>query len=314
MLGDMDRIERKIAPKIHAEILRLVQEAKDQTVVARVERALKNGDLVGAIKAIPLEELKDKLEPGLGELLRSSLEEGAKIAPLPGGATMAFNVTNQEAVEYLRRATLNTALNIQRESELAIRLLMQRSFMKGIPPSLIAKDIVEVIGLTGRQVLTVENYRAYLEKLAERGLKNLSEEAKQKLLRGGMRGFKNMNGLTSERINALTEVYRQRLLAEQSMTIARTLTIDASNQGQKLLWKQAADKGLLNESEWEVAWIVTRDDRLCPFCMAMDGKQRSMSGLYSNGVGRPTLHPNCRCTEGLIRKRGGLKLTSRLAA
>ena len=85
-------------------------------------------------------------------------------------------------------------------------------------------------------------------------------------------------------------------------TIARTETMRASNQGQKELWDQATDAGLLTGDE-EQEWIVTPDDRLCPICEPMDGVTAPMNGQFKLDTGEsvdgPPAHPNCRCTIAL---------------
>lgn len=89
--------------------------------------------------------------------------------------------------------------------------------------------------------------------------------------------------------------------AARAETIARTETMKASNDGQQLLWEEAAEKGLLTGLE-KKEWIVTPDDRLCPVCEPMDGVQVELGGFFSVGgeqLEGPPAHPNCRCTIGL---------------
>lgn len=81
--------------------------------------------------------------------------------------------------------------------------------------------------------------------------------------------------------------------------IARTETMIAANEGQRQSWDQAVDEGLLTGNE-KVAWIVTPIDP-CPECEALDGATRDLDGEYPDpGGDGPPLHPNCRCTEGIV--------------
>lgn len=88
----------------------------------------------------------------------------------------------------------------------------------------------------------------------------------------------------------------------RAQTIARTETMKASNQGQKELWEQATEKGLLTGKEQQ-EWIVTPDDRLCDVCEPMDGETAPMDGQFRLNTGEdvdgPPAHPNCRCTIAL---------------
>lgn len=79
--------------------------------------------------------------------------------------------------------------------------------------------------------------------------------------------------------------------------IARTETMTATNQGQREAWGQAVDAGLLSGRERRT-WIAT--EGACPLCEELDGEVVDLDKEYSNGGDGPPLHPNCRCTEGLI--------------
>lgn len=80
--------------------------------------------------------------------------------------------------------------------------------------------------------------------------------------------------------------------------IARTEVMTAANEGQRQAWDQATDEGLLTGDE-RVAWIATAD--ACPLCEELDGAERDLDGEYPDDGGEgPPLHPNCRCTEGIV--------------
>lgn len=90
--------------------------------------------------------------------------------------------------------------------------------------------------------------------------------------------------------------------AARALTIARTETMRASNEGQEQLWKQATDAGLLTGRE-ERVWIVTPDDRLCPICEGLEDATSPLNGMFTSDDGSsfdvPPAHPNCRCVIGL---------------
>lgn len=84
--------------------------------------------------------------------------------------------------------------------------------------------------------------------------------------------------------------------------IARTEVMKASNAGQQNLWDQAVEGGMLSGNE-KKEWIVTPDDRLCAVCEPMDGVVVPMDEPFDvNGelMLEPPVHPNCRCTVGLV--------------
>jgi SPP1 gp7 family putative phage head morphogenesis protein len=96
----------------------------------------------------------------------------------------------------------------------------------------------------------------------------------------------------------------------RSMLIARTETIRASNGAAKEAYRQS-------EVVESLQWLTTKDDRLCSFCLAMDGKVVGLDENYFElgdkltvgeganratmkfdyeAVGYPPLHCNCRCS------------------
>lgn len=79
--------------------------------------------------------------------------------------------------------------------------------------------------------------------------------------------------------------------------IARTETMIAANQGQRMSWEQAIEEGLLPPN-MQREWIATSG--ACPECEALDGVRVPLDEPYPDGSDSPPLHPNCRCTEGIV--------------
>lgn len=100
----------------------------------------------------------------------------------------------------------------------------------------------------------------------------------------------------------LTEQYDEILTAigdeDRASLIARTESMTAANEGNRQGWDQAVDAGLLTGDE-KRTWIATSD--ACPECEALDEEETDLDGSYpGDGEDGPPLHPNCRCTEGLV--------------
>jgi hypothetical protein len=84
----------------------------------------------------------------------------------------------------------------------------------------------------------------------------------------------------------------------RAQLIARTETMAAANEGQRQSWDQAVEDGLL-PSDAQVGWIATSG--CCDECDDLDGETRDLDGEYPDpGGDGPPLHPNCRCTEGIV--------------
>jgi hypothetical protein len=88
--------------------------------------------------------------------------------------------------------------------------------------------------------------------------------------------------------------------------IARSEVIRASNFGAEQAYIQS---GVVKEKEW----LVSKDDRLCPYCEPMSGKRVALGMVFFQqgdvlhdenqtlrldyeDIHHPPLHPHCRCT------------------
>jgi len=189
---------------------------------------------------------------------------------------LRFDLLNPRAVEFINRHTGELITQITEESRQAIQAIIRRAFEEGGHPYQQARKIRNYIGLTERQMRAVDNYWA---RLAEDGTRSL------------------------KRVNEMADSYSRKLLRYRSKVIARTETMMAANEGQREAWRQAVDEGYLDPAEMEREWIYTPDERSCEQCMAMDGKRAPIEGAYEGGIVGPILHPQCRCTEGLVRRK-----------
>lgn len=80
--------------------------------------------------------------------------------------------------------------------------------------------------------------------------------------------------------------------------IARTETMAAANEGQRQSWDQAVEQGLLTGEE-QREWISSTG--CCDDCDELNGQMADLGGEYpADGGDGPPLHPNCRCTEGIV--------------
>jgi len=131
-----------------------------------------------------------------------------------------------------------------------------------------------------------------------------------------MRDFKAVNrryalhldaGLPKKKINILVGKYKDKLISGRAKTIARTETIAAQAQGRNATWQLAKDTGQLPETKrvWITAPSSPNPNRPCEICEDLDGREAAVDGAYESTflgqIQMPPAHPNCRCTETLIR-------------
>jgi hypothetical protein len=193
----------------------------------------------------------------------------------PVQLSYGFNVRNPYAQEYIQTSTGKLIKDISKETQSAIKQILSDAFKYGGSPKEQARAIKELIGLSLKDQNLLTKYRDSLIS----------------------------HGLTSDEVDKFVEEYRNKKLTARAEMIARTETIDASNEGQRIAWIQALEDGLLNQN-WVREWVVTPDDRLCPFCQAMSGQTASIKGEFISSISGekitgPTLHPLCRCVTKL---------------
>jgi hypothetical protein len=84
--------------------------------------------------------------------------------------------------------------------------------------------------------------------------------------------------------------------------IVRNETMTAVHAGQREVWEQAVEEGVLNGDE-EREWIVVGDERVCPICEGLEGKRAKLGESYIGEDGEeydgPPAHVSCRCSEGI---------------
>jgi SPP1 gp7 family putative phage head morphogenesis protein len=220
--------------------------------------------------------------------------------PATASVNLSFNLMNPETVAHLNSYTFDLIQRITTDQRETVRQVLVRAFTEGGHPYEQARTIKNVIGLTPRMEQAVANYRASLQS----GGSSL-RDALSRSLRDGrydptlMRAMQSGQPLDAAYIDKLTQRYRERYLQYRARMIARTESIRASVQGQRELWRQARDQGLLPRTVLR-RWIASGDDRTCPECLALDGETAGLDEEFMDGIMEPPdPHPHCRCGVAL---------------
>ena len=318
------KVIHQIADKAVGKVATLIRQVFDSTrkaiLVGNIANMIDRGEALDAVAAADRAWLNARrnLQADLGKLLRGILERAGEASLEAirssfvqkqqrgaGGVQISFDVTNQAVFEWIRTETASLVKDIDAETRASIEETIFRAFNEGIPPVRAAKIIRENIGLNRRGALAVDNLELALRRtgplmteLAE--FESLPKHLQDKIIRARSVGLARKG-----QIEEILDRYRQRLIRERAMNIARTETINASSAGQGQLWSQMSEQRLLDTSRLEVAWLLTPDDRTCVRCQNQrrNYPRRPIHGVYANGVRGPTLHPSCRCSERLLRKK-----------
>lgn len=188
----------------------------------------------------------------------------------PAG-TLRFSLdrTNTEAVQWAKTRAARLVTEVTAEARAAIRVVVERAFVEGLPPREAARLIRSIVGLTERDALAVMNRQVALM----------------------------ARGVSPSRAQLMAERYAGTLHRRRALVIARTETMAASNEGQQQLWNQAVRAGHL-EATLRKEWIVTDDERTCDVCMPLEGTTVPLQEPFPD-FGNPPAHPQCRCTIGV---------------
>jgi hypothetical protein len=190
------------------------------------------------------------------------------------GVSMSFDAKDPYAQAWISKHTANMVVQVGDDTKNKIKQIIDTAFDQGGHPYETAAQIRDFIPLTAMQSQSVFNQQV-------------------KWMKSGKYTPQQQLDMTQALITK-KKIYR-------SLNIARTETVAAATAGQQMAWTTAVKKGLLDTDEFEKAWIVTKDDRLCDVCAEMENERAPINGQFQTrgGIDGPPLHPQCRCAVSL---------------
>ena len=304
------QIVNRIAPKAGEELRQLFLKVGKRESYRGVETALANGDAQRAAQiaedafAAELPATRAAVAKHSRDALESTAANAVNFIPAEAAAGLVFDVTNPRALEVATSQSSRFIERLAGERAEAVRVVIARSFEEGIDARATARALRETVGLSGRNVDAVANYRRFLQDVARRPEGALPKGVLKRLGRSnafGSAAVRRSEQLSQTIINARVKEYSARLLRERALVLSRTEIQFASNQGQQLLWDQAVMEGRVSQ-EQKRQWIVSRP---CPICAPMEGQIRGMNEPFVspfNGASTdtPPIHPACKCGMGLL--------------
>ena len=263
----------RLTPRLRTLYLQALARLEKAISLLKLAIAIEKGDVVGVHRVFTDARIDKELREATALLQRLTLE-GMRLTQASLQVGGAFHQRSPLAIRAAEQQAGVLVTRVGRETRLAIRQAIVSSLRDGITPYQTAQRIKQVIGLSERQATALSAFRR--------------EQATV--------------GKTVAQIDAAVVRYRERLLRQRAMLIARTETMAASHAGQQAAWQQAQRDGLLPLGARR-KWIVTPDDRLCPRCQAMRGQEVGINEPFQSDEGpvmNPPLHPQCRCAQGIV--------------
>jgi SPP1 gp7 family putative phage head morphogenesis protein len=250
-----------------------VRETKEATTLKEIEEAMRAGNLARAEEVIPLDEFSSEMEKTVAPMasLMEQVGTGVAVKQLPKAvqAVYRFDISNPRTLEFIRDHTAELVTGVTDETRLAIRQVIDRAFTDGMHPRQSAKYIKELIGLTERDALAVDNLRRRLE----------------------------AEGVPRDKAIKRIQVQKNKFLKARAETIARNETMLASNSGTWNSHMLAMEQGLIPENTIK-RYITSRDDRVSNICKPLEGQRRPLDVPFDTALGPrmfPPVFPRCRC-------------------
>lgn len=179
----------------------------------------------------------------------------------------AFDLISQLVLDRVRQDAARLVVGVGQDTVLSLRNILEVNYLEGLGAPAAGRVIRSVVGLLPSHATAVGNYAALLHR----------------------------QGIPEPNRSHQITTYARRLLNYRAENIARTETISAANAGQMQGWLAMADRGVLDRRRTRVVWVVTEDDRLCPWCAPMDGQTIELGQLFtSTHKGFPEGKPTTR--------------------
>jgi SPP1 gp7 family putative phage head morphogenesis protein len=208
--------------------------------------------------------------------------------PQPINVLRSPSFPSERAIDLMNKRGLSLAKGLSDTQVTASRTVLSEGIKLGRNPKVVARSLVDSIGLTNRESLAVVNRRAQLTEAALKARKG-----------------KPLTPFMVRRIDGRAATYAKRLKRQRAVRIARTEMSWAHNRGQLDAIDAYKEVGWLPANVQVLKeWITTLDERTCPFCAGLDGTILQGDGVYidtsGNPIPAPPAHPHCRCSIAVI--------------
>lgn len=259
------------------QIVRATDRTKDELTMRQLLDALYAKNPTLAEEAVPWEVFRTQLTAAIEPTMLETLNQAGEdmIPTLPSRyQDIVFTASTPRALSWATTRAAELVTEITFESRTAIREAIQRAATSGLGVDRTAAEVKQLVGLTRRQANAVSKFKARLLE----------------------------SGQSYDTATRRAQTYSERLLRYRAENIARTELMKAANQGHLEMLYQGADQGILPPNSFVRYWILTPDDRLCPYCAEMKGTEIQLGQSFVTPGGNiegPPLHPQCRCTTGV---------------
>lgn len=203
----------------------------------------------------------------------------ARPVPQKVDFTMSFNKTNPNSLAFAANRAGELIQSIDELTRIAVRKIITDAFNEQIDVRATAKRIQNVVGLHPKWADAVVKFeKAEMARLMRMGQKEATAR---------------------RNAQARASAYADQLKSKRATMIARTEIQIAQNEGRYEGWKQADEAGFVDPTAMKM-WVTALDERTCDVCAPLNGELVPWNGLFSIGLEKPIVHPNCRCAMIIV--------------
>jgi hypothetical protein len=269
----VDALARRMQSVVSADLVDGINTFKKRISREALMDAWERGDYDGLGKHIPWDELHGdlkKFSSGMGKALWAASLAGIQHLP-PPAKEMRWDMGNPKMRGFVDKRVGNLVEGITSDAKANLRTMVSRAFTERLTPKQVADEIKGSIGLHDRYTNALRNYK-----------EGLIQQGKE-----------------PDVVDRMAGKYEERLLDARALTVARTEIRQATNYGQRAVWKEAADQGFIDKNKARRIYVV--DGAPCEICEPMDGQETTLDEPFHTADGEPVepgeVHPNCECIE-----------------
>lgn len=299
LLAQIERMMVGLHPDLRARIMEgyrtLVASVTEGTIV----RWMASGqDVAGQIVGRATISFQ-RLRTGLADGMAGSFVAFGKTVP---GPLVAFDALNPVHLEALRTLDTRVMRGLTEPLYQTVQDHVAFGLEQGWGSRKVARGLREVLPLAPNQSEAVRNFERMLR---EGDLEALTRRLRNRTFDGTIRKAFAGKGLSEAQIKQMTAAYRKRMVAFNANTHARTATLDTLRRGQRLAWKDAQDRGLIDASRMMKERVTVGDSRVREEHALENGAVVGIDEPYpiTLEVVAGELSFNCRCVDRYFVRR-----------
>jgi len=227
----------------------------------------------------------------------AKLSKASDALPSKAIQSWGFNGKGVAAADWAKTEAGKLITNMTVTQQETFRQVINTSQTLGRTPATSARVLVETLNSVAPSTPTAISLSTLLGVNAngltvryEQAVVNRATSVAQSLADKGITGQKAV-----DKVRADTQKYADQLRRSRSVTIARTETMMANNEGRLATFQQAVNDGMLSKEHSRKIWSTSPMD-VCPICVPLNGQMVKIDEEFSNGRLTPPAHPRCRCS------------------